>query len=128
MNRIAQVAAGILRFIRMVTLALHLMLAEEALPACYIERDNDPVALLDPGNLRAHLFHNPHRLMSDNVVIMHSRYFSVIDMQVRSANSGCGYADEDVILLLKPRIGDLLHFNFLLSLISHCLHGIGHSF
>ncbi|MNC80455.1 hypothetical protein D3C75_1332430 [compost metagenome] len=66
----------------MIALALHLMLAEITLSAGHIKRDDDPVAFFNLGNVRSHVLHDSHRLMSDDIIIVHPRNFTVINMQI----------------------------------------------
>ncbi|MNI76350.1 hypothetical protein D3C73_1325750 [compost metagenome] len=68
------------------------MLAEKALAAGYIERNNYPVAFLHLGDIRSHVLNNPHRLMSDNIIIMHPWNLSIVDMKVRATYCGRGNA------------------------------------
>ncbi|MNC15705.1 hypothetical protein D3C75_635300 [compost metagenome] len=126
--RISQIAPGILRLISMITLALHLMLAEKTLAAGYIEGNNDPVPPLHLGDFRPDVLHNPHRLMPNNIIAMHPGNLTVVDMKVRAAD-GCGSdAYENVILFLKLRIGNIFDFYFSFPLICYCSHGADHSF
>ncbi|MNE42577.1 hypothetical protein D3C80_1367090 [compost metagenome] len=80
--RITKISAGILGLVGMVALAFHLMLAEITLSAGYVKRDDHTVAFFNLSDLRSHILNNPHRLMPDNIIIMHARNFTVIDMQV----------------------------------------------
>ena len=57
-------------------------LAKEALAAGNSERDNDTVADLQFAGVGADLYHFSHRLVADDVAMLHAGHDAVVDMQV----------------------------------------------
>ncbi len=104
------------------------MLAEITLSTGYVKRNDDAVAFFDSGNVRSGIFDDSHRLMSNNIVVVHAGDFPVINVKVRTANGCRGDAHNDVVLLFQLGVGYFFNFDFLLPLIGYCLHVEKHSF
>src|SRR6185312_4421664 len=88
-----------------------------------IERDDDPVAHLHPGDSGADLLDDTHCLVAHDVAGMHVGPEEFIQVQVRPADRRRGDLDDDVIGFLDARIGDVGILDFAFRLPGQGLHG-----
>jgi hypothetical protein len=59
-----------------------LLLAHPAMPAGDVERDDDPIARSDMGDLGAHLLDDAHRLMAEDVALLEKWPEDLIEMEI----------------------------------------------
>ena len=101
------------------------LFAEPAFAAGDGERNHHAVALFELGDGAADFFDDSHRLVAQDVATFHRRHQSVVKMQIASANGGGGYADDDIIRSLDPRIGNGFAANVFLTMPYKCFHALG---
>ena len=104
-------------------LGLQTAVAHEARPAGDLEGDDDPIPGRKVGDAGPDLLHDAHGLVTEDVAFRHERRQGFVQVQVRSAQSGAGDADDRVGRLLDDRVGNLLDPDVALSMPHGCLHG-----
>jgi hypothetical protein len=80
-------AHALLAHLRRLALRVEVLIAHEAVPARDLERDDDAIADRDVGGPLADRFDNPHRLMAEDVALVHERPKRLIQVQVRPADA-----------------------------------------
>src|SRR4029453_5006346 len=103
-------------------LRLKALVAHVAPAAGDVEGHNNAVALLEPVDLRAHFFHDPHGFVADDVALVHVGAEDFIEVQVRAPNGGRCYSDDDIRWFLDGGIGDINNAQRAPSLPRHCFH------
>ena len=98
------------------------LLAEPALAAADREGDNDPVADLEVGDLRAELDHLAHILVTEYVAALHGRLIAVEEMQVGAADRAGGDFDDRVARMLDFGIGHGVNANIAFAVPAKCAH------
>src|SRR5699024_7176692 len=100
-------AGAVLVVLGRLALAVQTTLAHPALPTADVEGDDDPVAHLEPGDGRAHVLHDAHGLVPDDVAGSHERGQGVVQVQVGPAQAGGGHAYDRVGGVLDPGVRDV---------------------
>src|SRR5207247_2200317 len=75
---------------------VHALLAEGARATGRDAGDQDLVALLDPGHLGAHLFHDIDTLVVVDPPVRYIRYISLEDVQLGAADLGVGHVHDQL--------------------------------
>ena len=101
-------SAVVLTDLRGLTLRLQASLAHVAVPAGDGEGDDDAVAGLEVGDSGAYLLDDAHRLVSDNVALVHEGHEDLVKVQVGTADSGGSDADNGVGGFDDLRVGNFL--------------------
>jgi hypothetical protein len=61
--------------------------------------------------------------MTKDVAVLHGRYLPSVQMQIRSADGGSRYAQNDVVGRFEGGIGNGFDFDVMGSVVGHCAHG-----
>ena len=77
---------------------------------------------LDVGDLGADLLDDAHRLVAEDVALVHERAEHLVEVQVGAADAARGDADDRVGRLLDRRVGDRVDANVALAVPGDCLH------
>src|SRR5919201_4360230 len=73
-------------------------------------------------HLRADLLDDPHRLVAEDVAVLHAGRLAAVEVEVGAADRRRGDADDRVDRLLDPRVGDVLDAELLGPVPDDCLH------
>ena len=82
-------------------------LAHPAVPAGDVERDDDPVADGQVGDVRTDFLDDAHGLVPEDVTGLQVRSEHAVQVQVRPADRGRGHLDDHVVGLLDLRVRNL---------------------
>ncbi len=83
--------------------------AEEALAARDGERHDDPVADLEPLHLGADLDDLAHRLVPEDLSLLHERAeVAIVEVQVRAADGSARDLDDQVLRVFELGLGNVL--------------------
>ena len=93
-----------------------------AVPAGDVERDDDPVADGQVGDVRTDLLDDAHGLVTEDVARFQIWTEDAVQVQVRTADRGRGHLDDDVVGLLDPRIRNVYDLHVLVCLPRQGLH------
>jgi hypothetical protein len=105
-------------------LRLEVAFAPVAVPARDLERHHDPVARPDVLDGAAHLLDAAHRLVPEDVALLHEWREDLVEMPVRSADRRRRDADDRVRRLLDRRIGHRVDADVALPVPGNGLHGL----
>ncbi|MNI85799.1 hypothetical protein D3C73_1428230 [compost metagenome] len=92
------------------------------MPARDVERHYNAVALLQPVDFRAHLLHDSHGLVADDVALMHVGAQHLIEVEVGAANGCGGNPDNRVRGFLDGGVRDVFDAERTPALPCHCFH------
>jgi hypothetical protein len=70
----------------------------------------------------ADLLHAPHRLVAQDVALVHEGAHHLVEMQVRAADADGHDLDDRVGGMLDARVGHGVHADIALAVECHCLH------
>src|SRR5215218_1609345 len=108
---------------RPLALGVELPVAEVAVPARDVERDDDPVSGLYVLHVGPDLLDDAHRLVPEDVALPHDRTEFAVQVEVRAADGGRGDADDGVRRLLDHGVGHFVHPHVLFAVPHDGLHG-----
>ena len=122
--RVAEKRCALVLLVHLRRLALRVepLLTHPAVPARDVERDDDPVARLHALDLAAHVRDDSHRLVPEDIALLHERGEHLVEVQVRAADPARGHLDDHVRRLLDRRIRDLVHPHVALAVPDDRLH------
>ena len=98
--------------------------AHVAVAAGDLEGHDHPVAHREIAGLAAHLLHDAHGLVSEDVSLLHERAERLVQVQVGAADVGGGDPDYRVRGLLDHRIRNRVDANVLRAVPGHCPHRV----
>src|SRR5690606_23109173 len=104
---------------------IQLFLTEIAGAATNRERHDNAVALLKFRDGRADFFDDAHRLMTENIPLLHRRIEAVEQMEVRPANRRRGNPDNRIAGVFDFRFGDVVAANIADTVPYERFHGEG---
>ena len=103
-------------------LGLKALVAHEAVTARDVERDDDTVTGPERRDLGTHLFHHAHRFVAEDVAGGHERRQHLVQVQVRSTDTGRRDADDGIRRGFDRRVRNCLHPDVTLAVPDHCSH------
>ena len=77
---------------------------------------------VDGSDVRPHLFDHAHRLVAEDVALVHECSQHLVQVQVGPTMFGAGHPDHRVAGVLDPRVGHLVHAHVPLAVPHHCSH------
>ena len=115
-------AGAVVAHLRRLALRVELLIAHEAVAARDLERDDDPVARLDRGDLVADFLDDAHRLVPEHVAGVHERPEHFVEVQIGAADVGAGDLDDRVCACFDFRVRDVHVADVAPALPGDCLH------
>ena len=98
--------------------------AIEAGPAGDDERHHHAITRAQRRHCRAHLFHDTHEFMAEDVAVLHARDLSPVDVQVRAADGRGSDAQQHIVLCEQHGVGHVFHAHVLGALVGERFHAI----
>ena len=106
-------------------LGRELVLAEEAVAAGNLERNDIALADLDLLDAGADLIDNTAELVAEDVALVHLHDGTVVEMEVRAADGGAGDLEDDIVWFDNLGLGDIDDSDLLGALPDEGLHEVG---
>lgn len=104
------------------TLRLEALIAHKTVAAGDLERYHHPVTGLDVGNLGTDLLYHAHRLVAEDVTLLHKRREYLVEVKVGAADVGRRDAYDGVGGFLYGGIGNAIYPNVAFAMPPKCLH------
>jgi len=99
------------------------MLAEETVAASDGKWNDNSIAAFEIVDRFANLNYLSHEFVTENISFFHGWNKSIVQMQIRAANSRQGNADDSVSRINNSRVGYVFDVNILRTTPAYCLHG-----
>src|SRR3954453_18165999 len=96
-------------------------LAEKTGPTRPRKRNAHAIASADLSHIASDIFDHPHEFVTE-YQIFDLRKKAVVDVEVGTTDRTGGYSQNDVLCMLKLRIGHVIYFNVLRPMKNQCLH------
>jgi hypothetical protein len=87
-----------------------------------LERDDHAVARREVGDLGAYLLDYTHRLVAEDVALLHERRQNLVEVEVGAADRRGRDAYDRVVRLLDRRVGDFVYPDIPLAVPRQRLH------
>ncbi|MNH14489.1 hypothetical protein D3C79_740820 [compost metagenome] len=98
-------------------------LAEEAAAAGDHERNHHAVTDLQIGDPATGFLDDAHELVAEDITRLGLWNLAVVEVQVGAADGGGGDPEDNVVLFLDERVGDIVDPDVLGSVVCQCSHG-----
>ncbi|MNV78289.1 hypothetical protein D3C71_1717710 [compost metagenome] len=100
------------------------MLAEETAAAGDHERNDHAVSDVQVGHGAAGVLDDAHEFVAEDIARFGLRDLAVVEVQVRAADGGGRYPQDDVVIVLDDRVRDVVDPDIVAAVIGQCSHRV----